>query len=131
MVIFSPIPELKATNLRDIDELLSLGETLSFFVKLQNCSDFAAYLTNTKVAIEYENGKPAIIPIEQLQRVKLEAGECVYFDVTVFQGNHYASKTDETIQESDRRCKLSCSSSQVDGIQQEAGGKILQVRNAD
>lgn len=106
MVIYSPIPELKATNLRDIDELLALGETLSFFVKLQNCSDFAAYLTNTKVGIEFENGKPTVMPIDSLQRVKLEAGECVYFDVTVYQGDHYALKTDETIQESDRRCKF-------------------------
>lgn len=106
MVIYSPIPELKATNLRDIDELLALGETLSFFVKLQNCSDFAAYLTNTKVGIEFENGKPTVMPIDSLQRVKLEAGECVYFDVTVYQGDHDALKTDEIIQESDRRCKF-------------------------
>ena len=58
--VFSAIPDLKATMVKDVDELLSLGETINFLIKLQNCSEFEACLQNTKISIEFENGKPLI-----------------------------------------------------------------------
>jgi len=58
--VFSAIPDLKATMVKDVDELLSLGETINFLIKFQNCSEFEACLQNTKVSIEFENGKPLI-----------------------------------------------------------------------
>jgi hypothetical protein len=44
--------------LRDSDDLLALGETLNFLLKVQNCSDVSATLRNFKISLEFENGRP-------------------------------------------------------------------------
>jgi hypothetical protein len=93
---------------RDVDDLLALGENLDFFVKLQNCSEFPAYISNTKITVEYENGKAQVCrmvfanidSIDGLAGTIVNPSRVVSFDIIIYQGHHYIDSNDSVEKDS-------------------------------
>lgn len=63
--IYPSLPDIKASLLHDLDEILAIGEEIDFNLKIQNTSGIDAFVYKATIILEFENS---------------EAKKCNYFE---------------------------------------------------
>lgn len=56
-LVHPTLPDIKASLMHEMDEVLALGEHIKFNVRIQNTSDSDAYISKAAIILEFENAE--------------------------------------------------------------------------